>query len=189
MLVAGCLLWGQRITPKRMWHDAGWSQGFSASPSLASLLACVFANRLILLIVADRYSRVLYEPLQISCCSFCESLWILADRSGSFSICFRESLRIHADPRTSTCRGAPISVPTFPSLSDVSKPSWWVWGGQVSIFPLIWFSVTVPDSSCLQGWFSLTGLPWIPPCLGLKCSGPLPTFKAPVPKLIYWRWV
>ena len=30
-------------------------------------------------------------------------------------------------------------------------------GGQVSIFPLIWLSVTVPVGSCLQGWFPLTG--------------------------------
>ena len=29
-----------------------------------------------------------------------------------------------------------------------------------------------------------TELPWISPCPGLKCSGSLPTFKAPVPKLI-----
>jgi len=36
-------------------------------------------------------------------------------------------------------------------------------GGQVSIFPLIWFSETVPLGSCLQGWFPLTELPWIPP--------------------------
>ena len=57
-------------------------------------------------------------------------------------------------------------------------------GDQMSISPLIWFSVTVPVGSCLQGWFPFTGLPWIPPCLGLKCSGPLPTLKAPVPKLI-----
>ena len=62
-------------------------------------------------------------------------------------------------------------------------------GGQVSIFPLIWFSETVPLGSSLQRWFPLTELPWIPPYPGLKCSGPLPTFKAPVPKLIYWQWI
>ena len=53
MLVVGCVLWGQRITPKRMCYDAGWSQGFGGYPSLVWLLACVFANRLIVLIVAD----------------------------------------------------------------------------------------------------------------------------------------
>ena len=34
------------------------------------------------------------------------------------------------------------------------------------------FSVTVAVGSCLQGWFLLMGLPWIPPCLGLNCSAP-----------------
>ena len=53
MLVAGCVLLGQRTTPKRMCYDAGWSQEFGSSTSLAWLLACVFANRLIVLIVAD----------------------------------------------------------------------------------------------------------------------------------------
>ena len=32
MLVEGCVLWGQRITPKCMCYDAGWSQGFSRLP-------------------------------------------------------------------------------------------------------------------------------------------------------------
>ena len=53
MLVAGCVLRGQRITPKRKCFDASWSQGFGASPLLVWFLACVFANRLIVLIVAD----------------------------------------------------------------------------------------------------------------------------------------
>ena len=53
MLVSGCVLWGQQITPKRMCYDAGWSQGFGTFPLLVWLLACVFANRLIVLIVAD----------------------------------------------------------------------------------------------------------------------------------------
>ena len=66
-------------------------------------------------------SRGFYEPLQISCCSYCESLRILADRSGSFSICFGESLRTHADLRRSICRGAAIWVPTLPSPSYVGK--------------------------------------------------------------------
>ena len=53
MLVAGFVLWGQGITPKRMCYDAGWSQGFGAFPLQASLLACMFAIRLIVMIVAD----------------------------------------------------------------------------------------------------------------------------------------
>ena len=53
MLVAGYVLWEQQITPKHMCYDAGWSQGFDASPLLAWLLACVFANHLIVLIIAD----------------------------------------------------------------------------------------------------------------------------------------
>ena len=116
-------------------------------------------------------SRALYKPLLISCCSCCKSLRILADRTGSFSFCFSESLRIHADLHRSICRGAATWVPTPPSPSDVSNLVVSM-GGQVNIFPLIWFSVTVPVGGCLQGWFLLTGLPSIPPCLGLKCSGP-----------------
>jgi len=53
MLLAGCVLSGQWITSKRMCYDAGWSKGFGTAPSLGWLLACVFANHLILLIVAD----------------------------------------------------------------------------------------------------------------------------------------
>ena len=59
MLVAGCALWGQRITPKHMCYDAEWSQRFGAFPLLAWLLACVFAIRLIVLIVADHYPLLL----------------------------------------------------------------------------------------------------------------------------------
>ena len=98
MLLAGCVLSGRWITSKRMCYDGGWSQGFGAAPSLGWLLACVCANHLILLIVAD------HQP---------------------------------------------------------------------------WFIRAFIDK------FPLTGLPWIPPCLGLKCLGPLPTLKAPVPKLMY----
>ena len=46
---------------------------------------------------------------------------------------------------------------------------------QVSIFPLV---------QCDHAnWWLPTGMV---PCLGLKCSCPLPTFEAPVPQLIYW---
>ena len=66
-------------------------------------------------------SRGLYEPLQISCCSCCKALRILADCSGSFSIYFSESLQIHAHLLKSICRGAATWVPTPLSPSDVSN--------------------------------------------------------------------
>ena len=108
-------------------------------------------------------SRGLYEPSSIRCCSCCESLQILADRTGSFSLCVSESLRAHADLHRSFCRGVTTWVPTLSSLSDVSNLVVSM-EGQVSIFSLIWFSVTVPVGSCLQGSFPLLGLPWIPSC-------------------------
>ena len=99
----------------------------------------------------------LYEPLPIRATTdCCKSLRILADCSRSRSFCFRESLRIHADLHRSIYRGATTWVPTPPSPSDVSNLVVSI-GGQVSIFPLIWFSVTMPVGSCLQGWFLLSG--------------------------------
>ena len=143
------------------------------APSLCwcgSLLACL---RIAWLCWSLRItSHGLYEPLSISCCSCCESLRILADHTGSFSFCFNESLPIHADLHRSFCRGAAAWVPTPPSPSDVSNIVVSM-GGQVSIFPLIWFSVTVPVGSCLQGWLPLTGLPCIPPCLWPEVLRPL----------------
>ena len=118
------------------------------------------------------------DKLLLSAC--CESLQILTDRTRSFSICFSESLQIHADLPRSIWSGAAIWVPTTK------------YGGSGEYFSTdnLWFSVTVPVSSCSQGWFWLAGFPWKPPCHGLKCSGPLLTFKVSVvPKLIYWRWV
>ena len=84
-----------------------------------SLLACL---RIAWLCWSSQItSRGLYEPLSISCCSCCESLRILADRTGSFSFCFSESLQIHADLHRSFCRGAATWVPTLPSPSDVAN--------------------------------------------------------------------
>ena len=83
-------------------------RGGCTSPLLAWLLSCVFANRVILLIVADHKPWFCY-PLPISCCSCCESMWILVDRSGSLSICFSKSLQIDADLRRSICRASAIS--------------------------------------------------------------------------------
>ena len=111
---------------------------------------------------------------------------ILADRSGSFSIGLASLCRfmlIYAD------QFACSELSPYPSLPVKCSNPFGKYGGSGEYFPLIQFSVTVPFGSCWQGWFPLTGLPWIPPCLGLKCSGILPTFKAPVPKLTYWRWV
>ena len=128
-----------------------------------SLLACLRIVRLCWSLRITR--RGSFKPLQISCCSCCESLWILADRSGSFSICFSEfsdscwSSQINLQ----RCGGLSPHAPS-PSVSNLVVSM----GGQVSIFPPIWFSVTVPVGSCLQGWFPLTGLPWIPPCLGVS---------------------
>ena len=118
-----------------------------------SLLACLGIVWLCRLLQFT--SRGLYWPFSISCCSCCESLRILADCTGSFSSCLSKSLRIHADLHRSICRGEATWVPTPASPSDVSNPV----GRQVSIFPLVWFSVTVPVGSCLQGWFPLMGLP------------------------------
>ena len=122
------------------------------------------------------------------CLCLSESLQIQADCCGSNSWCFKWSF---ADSSWLLQINLPecqrIKLPALPSLLKfqtflVSMGVRWVffhWSG---------FSVTVPVGSCLQGWFQLTGLPWIPPCLGLKCWSPLLTFKAPVPKLIYWQY-
>ena len=69
-----------------MWHDVGRSQGFGTFPfpGVAPCL-CVYESY----DSADccgSLANWFYELLQISCCSYCESMPILADRSGSFSI-------------------------------------------------------------------------------------------------------
>ena len=75
-------------------------------------------------------SRGLYKPLQISCCSCCESLWILDENSRSFSICFSQSLWTHVDPHRSISRGAATQVPSPSDVSNLVVSM----GGQVSIF-------------------------------------------------------
>ena len=40
-------------------------------------------------------------------------------------------------------------------------------------FPLNSFSVTVSVGSCMQGWFLLAGLPWIPPCYAWGVQAPV----------------
>ena len=62
--------------------------------------------------------------------------------------------------------------PPHPSLPFRCFQPCGKYGGSGEYFPLIWFSVTVPVGSCLQGWSPLKGLPRIPPCLGQKCLGP-----------------
>ena len=76
-------------------------------------------------------SRGLYKPLQISCCSCWESLRILADRSRSFSICFSESLLIHADLPRSICWGAAIWVPIPTSAVWEIRWVFFHWSGSV----------------------------------------------------------
>ena len=112
MLVMGCVLWGQQITPKCMWHDTGWSQGFL----FTGMAPCLrFCESLDLADVAVT-TRGLYEPLQINCCSCCESLQILADRSRLFSIWFSKSLWIYDDLRRLICRGAQFESQPLPLL-------------------------------------------------------------------------
>ena len=165
----------------------GGPKGLAPSPRRrGSLLVCL---RIVWFCWSLRItSRGFYEPLQISCCSCCESLRILADRSGSFRICFSKSLRIHADLRRSICRGAAIWVRTLPSPSDVSNLVG-KYGGSGEYFSTDIVQCDGASWQLLAGVVPPTGLPWISPCLGLKYSGPLPTFKVPVPKLIYWRRV
>ena len=40
-------------------------------------------------------------------------------------------------------------------------------------FPLNSFSVMVSVGGCMQGWFPLTGLPWIPPCYAWGVQAPV----------------
>ena len=108
-------------------------------------------------------------------CSCCESLRILADRSGSFSICFSESLGIHADLQ----RCGDLS--NHPSLPFRCFKSYGKYGGSGEYFSTDLVQCDGASWQLRAGWFPLTGLPWKPPCLGLKCLGPLPTLKALVP--------
>lgn len=175
-----------------MWHDAGWCQALGTSllqawhfvfkPILADLADCCGS------IASVLDSSWLWQISNLLLC-FCESIWIQADCSRSISMCF---LWIFADLswllQFSLLGCKQIKLPALPSLQKFqtflqSMGVRWV------IFPWSSFRVTVPFCSYLQEWFPLVGLPWIPPYLGLKCLGPLPTLKAPLPKLIYWQWV
>jgi len=74
----------------------------------------------------------------------------VASHAGIFELIFAdllfsESLRILAPS------------PSLPFCALVSI-------GSGEYFPLNSFSVTVPVGGCMQGWFPLAGLPWIPPC-------------------------
>jgi len=88
---------------------------------------------------------------------------IFADQ---FARVWRKSSWIYTNCSRSICRFASKSS-SQPSLPVRSFKSLWKYGGSGV----------------------LTGMPWIPPCLDLKCLGSLPTFKAPVSKLTYGQWV
>lgn len=119
-------------------------------------------------------NRGLYELSQISCCSCCESVGILADRIGSFSFWSSESLQIHSDPRRSICRGA---ATWFPSPSDVSNLCGkYERRGEYFSSDLVQCDGT--SWQLLAGVVPLTGLPWIPPCPGAGFSK--------VPKLFFY---
>ena len=62
MLFAGCVLWGQRITPKCMCYDAGWSQGFSRLP-LAGVAHCLHICELLDCADRCRSLAVVYTSL------------------------------------------------------------------------------------------------------------------------------
>ena len=44
-LVAGCVLWGQQITPKCMCYDVGWSPGYMAPP-FTGVASCLHVCKL-----------------------------------------------------------------------------------------------------------------------------------------------
>ena len=48
-------------------------------------------------------------------------------------------------------------------------------------FPLNSFSVTVPVGGCMQGWFPLAGLPWIPPCYAWDIQAPVQPLRHQFP--------
>jgi len=145
-----------------MWHDAGWCQALGTSllqawhfvfkPILADLADCCGS------IASVLDSSWLWQISNLLLC-FCESIWIQADCSRSISMCF---LWIFADLswllQFSLLGCKQIKLPALPSLQKFQT-------FLASIFPLLWFSVTEPVGSCLQGWFPYMGLPWIPPCL------------------------
>ena len=48
-------------------------------------------------------------------------------------------------------------------------------------FPLNSFSVTVSVGGCMQGWFPLAGLPWIPPCYAWGVQAPVQPLRHQFP--------
>ena len=171
MLIAGCVSWGQRVTSKAHVTRCGvvtraWRFSF------AGVELCMWVSDLWHL--ADRCGSLAkvcaifidstHHTRSIIFCCFCKYWWIQADRSGWISAWFSKSLRIQADRCRSICRGAANKVPSPPFPSEVSNLFSVSMRDQVGIFPLIWFSVTVPVGSCLLDCFPLmsldTSLPW-----------------------------
>ena len=135
-----------------MWHDAGWSQGFAASPLLAWHFAFVWSNLCrFKLIIADQIVSVLSESLQIladlyrSICSCFKQ--ILVDSCWSTSTCFK------TNPNPNLCRFKLIIVdqeylfagvqvnqaPSPPFPSEVSNHYGKCGGSDEYFFHLIWF--------------------------------------------------
>ena len=50
-------------------------------------------------------------------------------------------------------------------------------------FPLNSFSVTVSVDGCMQGWFPLAVLPWIPPCYAWGVQAPVQPLRHQFPSL------
>ena len=53
--------------------------------------------------------------------------------------------------------------------------------GSGEYFPLNSFSVMVPVGGCMQGWFPLMGLPWIPPCYAWDVQAPFQPLRHQFP--------
>ena len=70
-------------------------------------------------------------------------------------------------------------LPALPSL---------FWGvcvlvsmGSGEYFPVNSFSMTMPVGSCMQQWFLLAGLPWIPPCYAWGAQVPVQPLRHQFP--------
>ena len=146
----------------------------------------LLANRSIVLIVADHYPwfiRAFTDKLLL----LLQILRILAVHSGSFSICFSESLgKKGGSSQINLPRCGDLSP--YPSPSDVSNLVVSM-GGQVNIFHWsgsVWryqFAAACKGGSCSRDCHGYL------PALTWSARDLLPTLKAPVPNLIYWRWV
>ena len=88
----------------------------------------------------------------------------VASHAGIFELicCLSESLRNLAPS------------PSLPFYALVSMGSW-------QYFPMNSFNVTVPVGGCMQGWFPLTRLSWIPPCYAWGVQAPVQPLRHQFP--------